>query len=168
MPIDNKTAPKEWSSSPRFGEHAKRSDPVEVSFTDGSIYYVPSFTVGQLAALNSSQNKGCKELLWEGTHVVTNNVLTLSQRVDNPNLLLSFVEQGKQKLQVIVNKFGELGEGQPCRVDNGHPAVQAAKDFIMPLVLRYQRGEVETEELKDEKDPTTKYNDEIDDEIDEK
>ena len=51
VPIDNKTAPKEWSTSPRFGEHAKRSDPVEVSFTDGSIYYVPSFTVGQLTAL---------------------------------------------------------------------------------------------------------------------
>ena len=81
----------------------------------------------------------------------SHNKLVLTQRVDT-SLLLSFVEQGKQKLHTVVNKFGDLGQGQPCRVENDHPAVQAAKHFLMPIVLSYAAGQIEVEDLKKERD----------------
>ena len=140
---------KEWSLPVTVPAGGAPTDPITVTYPDGTEQTVHEFTLSQLAGLEVGRK--AEPPLWQGSHKTTHHKLVIDQRVDRL-LLLSLYEQGKQVLQVGVKKFGEVPTGPPTRLAPTHPAVTRALKFIIPIAESYMEGAIEPEDLKIKRD----------------
>jgi hypothetical protein len=82
-------------------------------------------------------------------HVVTHNQVYLSQRLDH-HLLLELKEQSRRLLTVTVSMFGfvPVGKnGEAIHVQDTHPALVASMNFMKPIIEKYCKNEIKTDEL---------------------
>ena len=59
-----------------------------------------------------------------------------------------YEQKKKQRLQLRLDKVGELPTPQPATVDNLHETVQKAYKIMLPFAEIYQKGETSVQELK--------------------
>jgi hypothetical protein len=69
----------------------------------------------------------------------------LSQRVDRC-LLLSLYEQTSQRLQIRVDKFGEVLD-QSKQLPADSPVLQLAMDVMLPIAKKFVNGEIEVKDM---------------------
>ena len=106
-----------------------------------------------LGSLSGRSSHGDVTVIWEKQHIATKNRVHISQRADRV-LLLSIFEQTKQRLQVRVDKFGDVPGPQPSSVPRGTPALEAAIKFMTEIAEDYVANKFPVEELtkmRDEK-----------------
>jgi hypothetical protein len=124
------------------------SDAVTAHWPDKFSATIPDMTVRKLRTIIETARKKAGEVfkpLWIGEVIRNHNKLLVELLVDR-DLLMIITEQGRQVLQIRVDRWcaehGELPGQQPCRAPDDHPAVQACLKFLMPLVDQYANGEI--------------------------
>jgi hypothetical protein len=108
---------------------------------------VPGFTFADLRALvrRSAAPTTALGVLWSDEHKVTHHLVHLSQRVDRC-LLLSLYEQTSQRLQIRVDKFGEVLD-QSKQLPADSPVLQLAMDVMLPIAKKFVNGEIEVKDM---------------------
>lgn len=124
-------------------------DPVRAKFKDGTIAEISELTYADLVELSekskSSSSKG-EDALYKTKHK-NSNVIRITQRRDRA-LLVSIYEQGRDIYRVRADAFGPLPHGTTNeKIDNNHPSIQGALEFLRPLADKYAREELTLEQL---------------------
>ena len=131
---------RELSLPLREPENAVGNAFMLADWNGGETTEVQQITVAQYREI-LSRSRAERAPLWEGMHLATTHKLEIRQRADR-FLLLSMTEQGKQILQVRVDRFGDAAEIGNNRqtVENDNAAVQRALAFMKPLAEEYASG----------------------------
>ena len=108
--------------------NAWSSDPICAQFADGTLIRINDVKVHMWAAMNERAMANGVDPLWQGEVARSHHKLHLSQRSDR-NLLLAIYEQGNQRLQIRVDKFGPLPNNDGTVLPNDNPTVQLAAEF---------------------------------------
>ena len=105
---------------------------VVARWADGSSHPLPGLTKLRLSEL---QGAPIVRTLWESRHAESGNRIWIDQRVDR-QLLLSMYEQGKQRLQLSVNLFGNVPNE---RQSPDHPAIKAALNIMVIVAEKFSK-----------------------------
>ena len=144
---------KDFSNPIEVPEGVDDADFVLATWPDGYSAQVSECTYGMYKSQQRKHKSSAESSLWSGVHSITNNKVTVVQRVDR-SLLLSVVEQGRQILQVRVDRFGELPGPQPSTVPRTDPTLSKAADFLQPIAEDYCRDVIkltDLQQIRDEK-----------------
>jgi hypothetical protein len=125
---------------------------VMAKFSNGDVAEVPGLTFQALRRLLRRGTITTTGKLWQAEHVATHHALHIEQRVDR-KLLLSIFEQSKQRLQIRMDRFGELtDEEQAQQLPEKHGVLIEALKFLQPIAELYAKDEVKLEDLKKVRD----------------
>ena len=125
---------------------AAPADEVVGKFIDGTEHGIGITNAEWALKWPSQQASKC---LYETEHKVSKHKITIKQRPDRKNILMSIYEQGRQIVQVAQKEFGVAGsETMP----NDHPTVVATLKFMTPLADLYAQGGHTPASIKVERD----------------
>ena len=129
---------------------ARPEDEVVGKFIDGTEHGIGITNAEWALKWPSQQVSKC---LYETEHKISKHKITIKQRPDRANILMSIYEQGKQVLQVTMKTFGEAGSE---RMPEDHPTVVASLKFMTPLADLYAQGGHTPASIKLERDQRLK------------
>ena len=129
---------------------ARPEDEVVGKFIDGTEHGIGITNAEWALKWPSQQVSKC---LYETEHKISKHKITIKQRPDRANILMSIYEQGKQVLQVTMKTFGEAGSE---RMPEDHPTVVASLKFMTPLADLYAQGGHTPASIKVERDQRLK------------
>ena len=114
---------------------------------------VPGLTVKKLKMMKGTFVENGP--LWEGEMAETHHKISLQQKLDAKNVLLSLMEQNTQKLQLRLNVLGEITEHARLPLDS--EILHLGLKLMTPIAERYARGELTTkDDLRNARDATLK------------
>ena len=129
---------------------ARPEDEVVGKFVDGTEHTI-GITNAEWSLKWPSQQ--CNSALYETEHKISKHKITIKQRPDRKNILMSIYEQGKQVLQVNMCVFGEAGSET---LPKDHPTVVASLKFMTPLADLFAEGGHTPASIKVERDQRLK------------
>jgi hypothetical protein len=129
---------KEFTTNFEYEKEAAADTEVTVVFLDNSRVQIAGLTIEKVKALASTASRSIS-YLWEGSHAVSKEFLSLSKKMDRTPLVCLWRGLGKSRRMCCMAKivhFGDLPEAEVACIE-----------LMTKVATKYASGEVETDTL---------------------